>query len=296
MRRLSRNVRSTAKNSNLFSATVIDVTGKTATIRMSGTGAIYRDLYYVGGPLTAGDSVKVDFSTDTPMIKAPSTHAPATTQEYEYGISNMDFSSEVVDTGIILEFSDLTREYYSLTYAGWLEAIGDADDWSKIILPECSITAGSAGFGTIPEKVKIVGAGKDITYLRGEITGGPTTFLENLTVWHESEDVEETIAVVGPSSGTMTLNDCFVRGLNCASSGSGYGIRIGAGNVYIYRSQISGEGSGSGAYYGYGIMDDSSGSLYIHDTPVYGDTGQYYSGENVFVHGVTVGIAIGLCS
>lgn len=71
MSRLRRASRNTSHQGNLVPATVVDVVGDYASVRVSGVGVRYTGLEVVGGPVTRGQQVHVDLSTDVPYIVAP---------------------------------------------------------------------------------------------------------------------------------------------------------------------------------------------------------------------------------
>lgn len=86
MSRISRNIRQTVKQGNLFPATVIDIHGPRATVRLSGNGAVYHNLAITGGPIFLGDIVHVDFTTTIPTIVAPSNLTSPAAQRWLYSL------------------------------------------------------------------------------------------------------------------------------------------------------------------------------------------------------------------
>ena len=72
MSRIQKGIRSLAHNNTRIVGRVIDVTadGK-ASISLSRTGAIYKGISVVGGPVSKNQIVAVDFTTSPPTITAP---------------------------------------------------------------------------------------------------------------------------------------------------------------------------------------------------------------------------------
>jgi len=71
--RLSQKVRKIARQGNVIQATVLDVIGSRATVKLSTNGAVYAMLSIVGGPVSKGEVVRVNFGSGTPFVMAPIT-------------------------------------------------------------------------------------------------------------------------------------------------------------------------------------------------------------------------------
>lgn len=71
MNQLQRSVRDASKRGGLVWATVTDVVGDYASVRVSGIGSRYTGLLVIGGPVEIGQDVRVKLTAGLPYIVAP---------------------------------------------------------------------------------------------------------------------------------------------------------------------------------------------------------------------------------
>lgn len=72
MSSLSRKLKNNAKRGSYVKATVVDVNGNEASVRLAGNGALLKSLRVSGGPVTIDQEVEVSYATVPPIIIASS--------------------------------------------------------------------------------------------------------------------------------------------------------------------------------------------------------------------------------
>src|SRR3990172_5082106 len=68
MSNLSRLIRRKTKSGTSIPAIVVDVFYDKASVRLANNGSLMRNLKVIGGPVTIGDPVDVDFTTPVPTV------------------------------------------------------------------------------------------------------------------------------------------------------------------------------------------------------------------------------------
>jgi hypothetical protein len=164
--------------------------------------------------------------------------------------------------------SHVSAREYAVTSSGLDAALSSATSGDVILLPAQDIS----GNHTITAGVKVVGYSRYATILTGQITGGASSAIENLSVIRTANSSDTLKGVVSPASGTFYINGCSIvstqsgSGNSYAVSGENNSSTIEIWNSYMYGS------SGSGT--GYGTYRDSgtSASLYVFGGWVRGST------------------------
>ena len=136
---------------------------------------------------------------------------------------------------------------YSADASGFTSANTDASSGDVIWVPPCTVT----GNYTIAAGVKVVGASRYATIFSGQITGGASSSIENLSI-NRTADIADTIkGVIDPSSGTFRIHSCDVTVIQAgagdarAISAETNGTTVNVWNSYLYGSSGSGSGHGT---------------------------------------------------
>ena len=133
------------------------------------------------------------------------------------------------------------------TAAGFDSLLGFAASGDVIWLPARTI----GGDHSITAGVKIVGMSRYATILSGQITGGASSSIENLSINRTADSGDTIKGVVDPSSGTFRIHNCDVTVIQAgagdarAISAETNGTTVDVWNSYLYGSSGSGDGHGT---------------------------------------------------
>lgn len=246
MSKISRSIKNVTRTGNLFPATVIDAGGGTATVRLSNSGAIYRNLNVVGGTVKKGDFCYVDFSAYTPIVLAQGNTSTTTVSSTKVkkpsraGIGSKTngvtsgSSSGTGEYGIFLYGYGTIKTSYPATSEGMTNALSEASSTDVIYLPNCSID----GDYEIPDGVHLIGMSRYGSSLTGDITLIGNNYIENLTISGSSSGPKLEISGsstvknsdikqygTGPSvlvsGGASTMRECYIYSAGTGVSGTG---------------------------------------------------------------------------
>lgn len=284
-RPLSQRITDRSKQGRRLKATVVDYFSGRATVRISMTGALMRNLNVVGGPVETGDIVDVNTSLDPPLVVALG-------KEWMDEASVRSLFDEMtegrVEQGLLLTIALFSggglRELYSPDASGLEEALGEANEGDVIYLPDIDIQNDI----TIPDGVAIVGLSSRESIIRGIVTMNPsdgyTCTLENVCVLYGASTENEISALIVEGDGKAIIRNCEVHGYNC-SSGRANGVEVAENTVTaVFQNCTVIADSNSGTAYAFkGI---ASGNCKILDGFVYGKTGEY-DGDGLYVYGNT---------
>lgn len=251
MTKLGRSIRGLAKHGNNMRAVVISCARETASVRLSGNGAVYRTLKVVGGPVSIGQEVQVDMSSDIPYIIAPSIAARVEDGPlYKQKPANKYMAPLPNTEGMILRWrGQVLMEVYPVTQPGLTEAFADCAEYDRVELPYCTLQAD----GTVPVNVTFHGNSVQGSQIWGTIGLSAGTTLRDMSILDEaSSGSDGVVAVVGPNTGTAIIRDAYMEAFTCGS-GTAYGLHTYvAANVTCYNIMARGE-SKSGI--GYGVIE-----------------------------------------
>jgi hypothetical protein len=246
MTKLGRSIRGLAKHGNNMRAIVISCARETATVRLAGNGAVYRTLRVVGGPVSVGQQVQVDMSSDIPYIVAPSITTEVTIDTlYKQEEPRRAIPAATIIEGMILRYAgSVLKEGYPFSVTGMTDCLADCETGNTIVYPEGTLEMDF----TLPATITLVGVNYDVSIFWGTITLSASSKINDLYILKELSSAEDAIALIGPSIGVATLKDVRAEAFNC-----GFGRAIGlyglTGDVNQDTSIIRGE-STSGLGYG----------------------------------------------
>jgi len=133
------------------------------------------------------------------------------------------------------------------TAAGFDSLLAFAASGDVIWLPARTI----GGDHSITAGVKIVGMSRYATILSGQITGGASSSIENLSITRAADSADTIKGAVNPSSGTFYINGCNIV-ITQAGSGDARAISaetnsttVEVWNSYLYGNSGSGSGHGT---------------------------------------------------
>lgn len=179
--------------------------------------------------------------------------------------------STSVELNQILLYDESLTDYkaFGVTQAGFTSALAASGTGDVIVIPPGTI----AGDHTITDGVKVFGLSRWATILTGQITGGPDSSIENLSIERTANDATTLIGVDSPASGTFYISGCDIEVVQ-SGSGDAYGISADVGStvIEIWNSYVYGS-SGSG--FGYGAYRDTgtSAAAYQYGGRMRGSTG-----------------------
>jgi hypothetical protein len=225
---LTRDIKSNIKSGASVPATVVDVAFNKASVRLSGNGALMRKLEIVGGPISVGEKVKVDFTTPEPTIIAIGKQG-LTAQDLEDWLKRRG-DLQIGGTGltqitICLYSEGALKSMYASTIEGLGTAIQDSAEGDIIWLPEVDLT----GDVTLVPGTGLAGISKTQTILRGTVYAEPGCSLENMSVIKQENSSSTISAVQAQTTGSagekIKIINCDIRCYQCGS-GTTQGVYI----------------------------------------------------------------------
>lgn len=267
---LSKQLRANSKAGALIPAIVIDVFYGRASVKLSGNGALIRNLAVVGGPVLAGQAVQVDFTTPEPTVVALGQESlsmddivallkglavPGQTDLFSWQI--LTFSQGVL-TGI-----------YTADPIGLANACSDATD-GVIFLPPCEI----AGDFVLAGNATMVGMDRDKCIISGTIMayGG----LCSLSVINSENSEEDVYALrTNPNIVEVSYRDILVYATN-SGGGQAHAVRLEGSKIQRFIDcQIFGEHAAAGEGYGLFVTTQMVSDAYFNSGYVGGTTAPF---------------------
>lgn len=279
-RELSKRVGDTLRSGRLMPAIVVDVFQDKATVRLGGTGSVLRGLDVIGGPVEAGQSVHVDFTTPTPTIVFKSKEgltssdlATALKKLSEEGISGeTQIRITLFSGGGIVDMFDPSA-------SGLTSALLTASNGDVIFCPDIDVETDC----TIPDGISVVGISSRQTIIRGKVTLGLDTSLENLSVIAAVRTANEVNAIVAPGTGLPSwIKDCEIHAYNCGT-GIANAVKIAADTdrLQITNSVIVADAAENSTAHAF---DGAGGVCYVSDSRVYSKSAENFNGTTFYVH------------
>lgn len=102
--RLAKDIRASVKSGASIQAQVVDVFFGKASVRLLRNGQLLRKLDVIGGPVTIGQTVNVDYTTSTPTIVVTGNEAPEPVNvnaQVSYPPQKISAQSDSVSAGTI---------------------------------------------------------------------------------------------------------------------------------------------------------------------------------------------------
>ena len=171
--------------------------------------------------------------------------------------------------GNVLRIRGSTIDVFDADDDGFETANTGANSGDVILLPPKTFTSTA----TITDGVKIIGWSRFTTTLSGEITGGASSSIENLTVSRALSDASTLKGIISPSSGTFYINGCDII---TTQSGAGDSFAVSAevnGTIIeIWDSYLYGNAGGGGTGYGARRDGATTADMFIYGGRVRGST------------------------
>ena len=277
-RTLSNKVRDNVRQGRLIPAIVIDVFFDKATVKLSGNGSILHGLPVIGGPISAGQPVNIDFTTRQPTVVAQGIQG-ITKEDLEKALEALgaDSLSSEFQLNIVLFSGGGITGVYTSTDDGLVSAIGDAVEGDVIWLSDVDISVSLE----IPEGLTLVGVSNRQSILRGTITINPNVCLENLAIINASYTTNEVNAVIVQGSGDGSwIKGCEIHAYNCGE-GLANAIKIGSSVILLQVTDSvvvgdSKDGANAHAFTG------SGGTCKIMDCRLYSKSADHYNGTTFY--------------
>ena len=270
MSQLQKQIRSSVKSGSSVPAIVVDVFYSKATIQLSGNGAIMRNLSVIGGPVSVGQIVEVDFTTPVPTVVAKGGEW-ASIDDLSKAIAGLgELSMSGAFTWQILTFSQgVIENSYGPDSDGLQSALNDLED-GVIYIPAVTITGDFSTYNNI----NLVGMHRDKTIIQGtlELPGGLTNLsIQNMV--NSSDDVYALKCVA--KTANANIDNCYIY---CSNDGVGnaYGVWL-EGSKHIRFSGCHLEGAAAAGGYGIYISDECFADTYMNGGYLGGTTHPYLS-------------------
>ena len=266
---LSRVIKTSTKSGISVPATVVDVFYGKASVKLSGNGALMRRLDIVGGPISVGQKVRVDFTTPEPTVVAVGQEGLTIEDMEDWLRRNKDMawgSSGLTQITISLYHNGALYSMYESSVTGLEQAIADSLAGDAIWLPEVDLE----GDFTLSPETDLVGISSRQSIIRGKIYQDAGCTLENLTVLKASNsgsDVE-AVELVSPSVDCdypSKIKGCEIYGFQCGT-GSATGILLSsaAARLVVENSTIEGDSKSGSGYTFSGIGGSECTVLHCH--------------------------------
>jgi hypothetical protein len=214
MSKLSRDLRVSAKRGTSVPASVVDVFFGRASARLSNNGAIVRNLAVIGGPVEIGDTVMVDYTTPEPTIVAIGKEW-LTQSDLDRALSRLPDtgSSGGIVLAVDLFVGGSLYKVYSADVQGLGQALTDAQDGDSIHYHNACLTMDAV----VPSGVSLIGLDPVNCVIKGKITLGTDSYLQNIGVQYTVTSGSEIIGVEASGSGQAIIEDCHIYAINCGS-------------------------------------------------------------------------------
>jgi hypothetical protein len=266
---LSRVIKTSTKSGISVPATVVDLFYGRASVKLSGNGALMRRLEIVGGPVSVGQRVKVDFTTPEPTVVAVGQEGLTVEDMEDWLRKNKDMawgSAGLTQITISLYHDGSLFSMYESSVSGLGQAIADSEAGDAIWLPEVDL---EGDFTLMPE-TDLVGISSRQSIIRGTIYQDIGCTLENLTVIradNSGADVE-AVEVVSPtidSDSPSKIKGCEIYGFQCgAGNATGILISGAACRLVVENTTIEGDSKSGLGYAFSGIGGSETTVLHCH--------------------------------
>ena len=283
MSRISKTVRTAVRSGTSVPATIVDIISSSrASARLSGNGAIYRNLVVIGGPAQKGDSCHVDLTTPEPtIIMVGKTWM--TEDDVNRMLKKLPKSSagSTFDIDKIWVFSSsVGATPYSRDGDGLKDALSGASPGDKVVVPAGSITYNEAY--TVPEKVNVVGFGRERTIIYQKVYLNRGSSLSHISIINDAYSSYDEFAVSGPTYGGATVNNCT---LTCFQDSIGTAVAAfqpSGGKMLVQYSSLRGE-----ACLACGYASRADGTMIIEHSSLHGNAGWFPAYDPTTVYSCT---------
>jgi hypothetical protein len=216
-------VRNANRSGNILQATVVDVFYDRVAVQVGAGGTILRGLKLIGGPVTAGDNVMVDFSSDPPVVVAKGTEY-LSMSDLEDALRRLSdgVSENKTRFEIVLFSGGGVVEIFSPTLEGLTSALGAAGDGDLVVVPDINIT----GDFTLNAGASLSGFSSRQSIIRGTITLEDGALLENMKIVATDRSTGTIKGIVAQSTDKIAyIRDCEIHSYQC-DTGTSYGIEL----------------------------------------------------------------------
>lgn len=274
MSKLSRDLRASAKRGTHIPATVVEALFNRASARLSNNGAIVRNLAVIGGPVEKGDTVLVDYTTPEPTIVAIGKEW-VSFDDLNNALSRLDTprGSGTITLAVDLFVGGSLYRVYSPDVQGLGQALTDAADGDSVHYHNACLTTDV----TVPEGVSLIGLDPVNCVIKGKITLGSGSYLQNIGAHHTASSGSDTIGVEMSGSGQSIVEDCHIFTINC-DIGTCYAVSCVSpiSSMIVRDCIIYAESSGSG------FAVRGGGDIQVEHSRLYGNTASYSGDVEVY--------------
>lgn len=274
MSELSKKIRDTAKQGKLIPAQVVDIFFDKATVKLANNGMIMRGLKITGGPIKAGQSVHVDFTTPEPTVVAIGVEG-LTNDDLAKALAKISTQglSSIPKIQIMLFSGGAAVDSFPPSVDGLIAAVGSAAKGDVVWIPDITIEADI----TVPAGVCVTGISSRETLIKGMVVLNDESTIEQLKVVNTDVGATEVCGVaVNASTKPAFIRNCEVHGYSCGT-GRANGIEMGTnGKLFIKDSIVIADTGGNLAYAFKGATGstcDVSFSRYHGSSGIYDGTG-----------------------
>jgi hypothetical protein len=272
---LSRVIKTSTKSGISVPATVVDLFYGRASVKLSGNGALMRRLEIIGGPVSVGQKVRVDFTTPEPTVVAVGQEGLTVQDMEDWLRRNQDMawgSAGLTQITISLYHDGALYSMYESSSSGLGQAITDSLAGDAIWLPEVDLE----GDFSLIANTALVGISSMKSIIRGTVYIDANCSLENLSVIKQ----ENSASLIKAVSATVTespapdivkakIKGCEIMGFQC---GTGEVNTIytddGAVELDIENSTIIADSVGGEAY----CFNSESGDIKVLHSNYYAKT------------------------
>jgi hypothetical protein len=235
---LSRVIKTSTKSGISVPATVVDLFYGRASVKLSGNGALMRRLEIVGGPVSVGQKVRVDFTTPEPTVVAVGQEGLSMEDLQDWLKRNSDMawgSNGITQITICLYHDGALLTMYPSTNTGLGSAIIDSVAGDVIWLPEVDL---EGDFVLVPG-TDLEGISSRQSIIRGTVTIDALCTLENLSVINQENSGSLISAVIAqtnlspvPDDTTSKIKGCEIACYQCGA-GESDAVVAADGNVRL---------------------------------------------------------------
>jgi carbonic anhydrase/acetyltransferase-like protein (isoleucine patch superfamily) len=239
----------------LIRARVIEVMGNTVSVQLSQNASKLYGIRLIGGPVSVGDIVHIDYISSTPIAQAiggsytsttpPPRYSPPTTDKNDVTPPSQN-PSQALNSITLYDVSENRIYEYSANIDGSDLAVAAAADGDIIHAPACTID----GDVSIPAGVAFVGTSRQQTVINGQVTLGDGASFEWCAIERTANDaITLKGIVVGAGDQGVVINCAIlldqqgsgdVRGISSEANGADVQVR----NSYIQPAAASGTANG----------------------------------------------------
>lgn len=278
-RNLGARITDRVRSGRLMPGIVVDVFFDRASVQLSG-GPRLTGLQIIGGPIAAGDTVGVDFTTPQPTVVAQGAEG-LNQDDLDAAIAKIaqQSVSQIPQIRICLFSGGTIVDMFDPTPEGLTSALAASNVGDIVLIPDIDADATVE----VPSGVSLVGLSSRQSIIRGTITLNTDCSLERLCVISALKTTGEVNAVIAQGAGDPSyIKECEIHAYNC-SSGLANAIKISSTTdlLEVVDSVVVGDSkNGANAH----AFTGTGGECRVVNCRLYSKSADHFDGTTFYVN------------